>query len=111
MTDDLCEVIITAPDADWLAEFTRRLVDERLAASGHNLSPIRSIYRWQGVIHDHAEARVALHTRRSLVNTIIAETNREHPYEVPGLIALPILDGNPAYLQWIRDVTRAPSET
>jgi periplasmic divalent cation tolerance protein len=45
------------------------------------------------------------------VNTIIAETDREHPYEVPGLIALPILDGNPAYLQWIRDVTRAPSET
>jgi periplasmic divalent cation tolerance protein len=111
MTDDLCEVIITSPDADWLAEFTRRLVDERLAASGHNISPIRSIYRWQGVIHDHAEARVALHTRRSLVNTIIAETDREHPYEVPGLIALPILDGNPAYLQWIRDVTRAPSET
>lgn len=111
MTDDLCEVIITAPDADWLAEFTRGLVDAGLAASGHNISPIRSIYRWQGAIHDHAEARVALHTRRSLVSRIIAETNREHPYEVPGVIALPIFCGNPAYLQWIRDVTLAPSET
>jgi periplasmic divalent cation tolerance protein len=66
MTDDLCEVIITAADADWLVEFTRRLVEARLAASGHNVSPIRSIYRWRGEIHDHAEARVALHTRRSL---------------------------------------------
>jgi periplasmic divalent cation tolerance protein len=111
MTEDLCEVIITAPDADWLAEFTRRLVDARLAASGHNISRIRSIYRWKGEIHDHGEARVALHTRRSLLGEIIAKTDREHPYEVPGLIALPIVDGNPAYLQWIRDVTRAPSET
>jgi uncharacterized protein involved in tolerance to divalent cations len=67
MDDDVCEVIITAPDAAWLADFTRRLVDARLAASGHNITPIRSIYRWQGAIHDHTEDRVALHTRASLV--------------------------------------------
>jgi periplasmic divalent cation tolerance protein len=111
MTDDLCEVIITAPDAEWLSELTRNLVDDRLAASGHNISPIRSIYRWQGEIRDHTEGRVALHTRRSLVTEIVAKINREHPYQVPGVIALPILDGNPDYLRWIRDVTRAPSET
>jgi periplasmic divalent cation tolerance protein len=67
VSDEVCEVIITAPDADWLAEFTRRLVDDRLAASGHIIVPIRSIYRWQGQIYDKTEARVALHTRRSLV--------------------------------------------
>jgi len=105
MNDDLCEVIITADDADWLADFTRHLVEVRLAASGHNIAPIRSIYRWQGEIHDHPEARVALHTRRSLVPLIVAETIDRHAYEVPSVSALPIIDGSPAYLDWIREST------
>jgi uncharacterized protein involved in tolerance to divalent cations len=65
--DEACEVVITAPDPDWLVEFTRRLVMDRLCASGHNFQPIRTIYRWQGQVHDKAEARVALRTRRSLI--------------------------------------------
>jgi periplasmic divalent cation tolerance protein len=80
----------------------------RLAACGHNIAPIRSIYRWQGEIHDHTEARVALHTRASLLPNIIDTTNRRHPYEVPCVIALPITDGNPACLRWIRESTTAP---
>lgn len=109
MTEDFCEVIITAPEAEWLAAFTRHLVEARLAACGHNIARIRSIYRWENEIHDHPEARVALHTRRSLVTQIIAETEQQHPYKVPCVIAMPIIDGNPAYLQWIRDVTSESS--
>jgi hypothetical protein len=56
-------VIITAPDADWLAQFTTDLVTERLAACGQVIAPMRSIYRWQGEIYDVGEARVALHTQ------------------------------------------------
>ncbi len=59
MTAEFCEVVITAPNADWLATFTRSLVDDRLVACGHNLAAIRSIYRWQGAVHDEREARVA----------------------------------------------------
>ena len=103
--DDICEVIITAPDADWLAQFTTDLVAERLAACGHNMTPIRSIYRWKGEIYDVGEARVALHTRASLVDKIVAKTNREHPYEVPCVITVPIVAGNPSYIQWVRDET------
>ena len=103
--DDVCELVITAPDSEWLADFTRRLVNDRLAACGHNISAMRSIYRWQGEVHDEAESRVALHTRRSLVPEILDRTNAEHPYEVPCAIALPIADGNPAYIRWILDST------
>ena len=53
--DEVCEVIITAPDPDWLVEFSRRLVTDRLCASGHNFQPIQTIYRWQGEIHDTIE--------------------------------------------------------
>ena len=70
MDEECCEVVITAADADWLAGFTRALVEDRLAACGHVLAPIRSLYRWDGVVHDDPEARVGLHTRRSLVSAV-----------------------------------------
>jgi periplasmic divalent cation tolerance protein len=105
---DYCEVVITADSADWLAAYTRRLVEDRLAACGHNIAPIRSIYRWDGEVQDDTEARVALHTRASLVPAIIERTNTEHPYDVPCVIALPIDQGNPGYLDWITASTREP---
>jgi periplasmic divalent cation tolerance protein len=103
--EEYCEVVVTAGDADWLAGFTRTLVEERLAACGHQLEAIRSVYRWQGEVHDEREARVALHTRRSLVPAIVARTEQLHTYEVPCVIALPLVGGNPAYLRWIAEET------
>ena len=105
MDEEYCEVVVTAGDADWLAGFTRTLVEERLAACGHQLEAIRSVYRWQGEVHDEREARVALHTRRSLVPAIVARTEQLHTYEVPCVIALPLVGGNPAYLRWIAEET------
>ena len=72
--DEVCEVIITAPDPDWLVEFTRRLVTDRLCASGHNFAPIRTIYRWHGQVHDTTEGRVALRTRRGLLPECLGST-------------------------------------
>jgi periplasmic divalent cation tolerance protein len=103
---EFCEVVVTAADADWLAGFTRTLVEERLAACGHTVREIRSIYRWEGAVRDQAEARVALHTRRSLVPAIVARTEELHPYDVPCVIALPLVEGNPAYLDWLAAETQ-----
>jgi periplasmic divalent cation tolerance protein len=65
------------------------------------VQPVRSIYRWGGAVQDEAESRVALHTRTALVEAIVARTRELHPYEVPCVIALPLVAGNPAYLEWI----------
>jgi periplasmic divalent cation tolerance protein len=88
MTEPICEVIISADDEDWLINFTRSLVEDRLAACGQHVVPIRSIYRWGGSVQDDREIRVALHTRASLVPAIIDRTRRDHPYEVPCVLAL-----------------------
>ena len=107
MADDqpsVVEVIITAPDEDLLIAFTRRLVEDRLAACGHH-TPIRSVYTWAGAIHDEPETRVALHTQAGHVQAIIDRTNTEHPYEVPCVIATPIANANSAYRAWIIDAT------
>jgi periplasmic divalent cation tolerance protein len=101
----ICEVVITAADGDWLAGFTKRLVEDRLAACGQQIPVIRSIYRWAGTVHDESEARVALHTRTSLVPQIVQRTNLEHPYDVPCVIALPVVGANPSYEEWVRTET------
>jgi periplasmic divalent cation tolerance protein len=106
--EECCDVVVTAADADWLAGFTRTLVEERLAACGHVIGPIRSVYRWEGAVHDEREARVALHTRRSLVPAVVERTHELHPYAIPCVIALSLVGGSPAYLQWIVEETRAP---
>jgi periplasmic divalent cation tolerance protein len=99
--DEIVDVTITAADADWLAEFTRRLVDDRLAACGNIVPAVRSIYRWEGAVEDDAEALVLLHTRRSLVARIIERADREHPYGTPQVMAVPVVEANPAYREWI----------
>jgi len=103
--EQVCEVVITAADAEWLAGFTRRLVEDRLAACGHQTPAVRSIYRWEGAVHDEQEARVALHTRVTLVDQIVARADAEHPYDVPCVLAVPVLGGNPAYLDWVLAMT------
>lgn len=104
MADEVCEVIITADDEGWLIDFTRSLVSDRLAACGHH-QPVRSVFRWQGVIQEEREVRVALHTRRALLDTILERVRDAHPYDVPCVLALPILGGNPGYLDWVRAET------
>jgi periplasmic divalent cation tolerance protein len=116
MDTEVVEVVVTGPDADWLAGYARTLVEERLAACveerlaacGHRLTAIRSVYRWEGAVHDDAEARVALHTRRSLVPALVARTRELHPYDVPCVLALPVTGGDPGYLAWVLAETREP---
>jgi periplasmic divalent cation tolerance protein len=106
--EECCEVVVTAAEAEWLAGFTRTLVEERLAACGQVIAPIRSIYRWEGAVNDEAEARVALHTRRSLVPAVIERTRELHAYDIPCVIALSLTGGSPEYLRWIVGETRDP---
>ncbi|SDO80980.1 divalent-cation tolerance protein CutA [Lentzea jiangxiensis] len=105
MTSDLCEVVITAADAEWLTRFTGRLVADRLAAAVHNLAPISSTYWWEGEVQERHEARAMLHTRVTLVPAIVERANRDHPYRVPCVVATPLITGNPEYLDWIRAET------
>jgi periplasmic divalent cation tolerance protein len=104
-TDDLCEVIVTAPDRDWLIDLCRQLVDARLAASAHVMHPVTSIYRWDDTVHETTEARAFLRSRRDLVADLTIYVLERHPYEVPNITAVPLVDGNPAYFAWVQAET------
>lgn len=101
----LVELVVTAPDSEWLHQFTRQLVEERLASNVHNFAPVRSTYRWEGRVHERSEGRAALHTRRSLIPAIVRLARECHPYLVPSISARAIVDGNPDYLEWIKEAT------
>jgi periplasmic divalent cation tolerance protein len=103
--DELCEVIVTAPDRDWLIDLCRQLVDAELAASAHVVYPVTSIYRWEGAVHEATEARAFLRSRRELLDDLTKFVIALHPYEVPNITALPIIGGNPSYLAWVHQET------
>jgi periplasmic divalent cation tolerance protein len=94
-------VLVTAPTAEKAAEIARVLVEEKLAACGNVLPGIRSIYAWQGEIHDEAEALLLLKVPRKRLQELSDRVVKLHPYEVPEVVALPIEGGNEKYIDWI----------
>jgi len=112
MTDDEpIEVIVTAPDRDWLEDLCHQLVDARLAASAHVVHPVTSVYRWKGTVDTATEARAFLRSRRALLDQLVAFVVERHPYEVPNITALPIVGGNPDYLAWLSAQTAGGHES
>ena len=94
-------ILLTAPTADAAASIARTLVEEGLAACGNVIPAIRSIYRWEGEIHDDAEAMLVLKTERRLVPALKERLPAIHPYQVPELLVLPVEDGLGPYLDWV----------
>jgi periplasmic divalent cation tolerance protein len=101
--------VMTTTDTRELAERLGRLLVEKLLAGCVQIAgPIRSIYRWQGAIEQAEEWLCLIKTRRELLPQVLALIQQEHSYQVPEILALPVLGGNPAYLQWLEEVTQAP---
>ncbi len=94
-------VLVTAPSADAAATLAHTLVEEKLVACGNVVPAIRSIYRWEGKVHDDAEALLVLKTERRLVPALKARLPELHPYQVPELLVLGVEDGLEAYLEWV----------
>ncbi len=99
-------VLITTPTPEVAAQIARALVEERLAACGNVVPGLRSIYRWEGMIHDDAEALLVLKTTRDRFEALRERALALHPYDVPEVIALPIEAGSAPYLEWIAAETR-----
>src|SRR6266545_3655273 len=100
MTEALV-VFVTTHTAERAAELARALVQERLAACGNVVPGVRSIYRWEGKVHDEGEALLVLKTTRARFEALRERVLALHPYEVPEVIALPIEAGSAPYLAWI----------
>jgi periplasmic divalent cation tolerance protein len=82
------------------------LVEERLAACVQIVEPITSVYRWQGAVEKETEVLLLIKSTQDLVFRISELLDRLHPYDVPELIAMPIVEGSSAYLSWLEENVR-----
>ena len=103
---DFVVVFVTAPSADDAARIGRALVAERLAACVNVLGPVRSIYRWQGAVEEAEEHMLVVKARGADVAALDARVRALHSYEVPEVLALPIVGGAAGYLAWLDEATR-----
>ena len=102
-------VWVTAPSADKAAELARTLVEEGLAACGNVVPGLRSIYRWEGRVHDEPEALLILKSSAARFEALRERVVALHPYACPEVLRLDVAGGHAPYLQWLLDaVASAP---
>jgi periplasmic divalent cation tolerance protein len=107
MKDAKIVVLITAPSLQVAEQIAQCLVQKKLAACVNILPSIQSTYRWEGKIHHETEILLMAKTRASLFDDhLIPAVLEIHPYKVPEIIAVPVLNGLPGYLEWINQETR-----
>lgn len=104
---DVCLALVTVPTAEAAAGLARTLVEEGLAACGNVVPGLRSIYRWEGTVHDEPEALLLLKTRAERFEALARRVVELHPYQVPEVLRLGVDGGNEPYLAWIRAVVPA----
>ena len=100
-------VLTTLENTDQARALVRQLVDRRVIACGTVLANVISLYRWKGALEEAVETQVLLKTRRERWGDLQAAVRELHPYDVPELLALPVLEGLSSYLQWVADETIA----
>jgi periplasmic divalent cation tolerance protein len=106
MTDKIVvlSTCATEKDAERLA---RVLLDARLAACVNVIPRVSSFYHWKGAIESADECLLLIKSSRPLFEALKVELEKVHPYEVPEVIAVPIVEGAANYLNWITANLRA----
>ena len=106
MKDNPIIVLITVPSKQVGRTIADSLIERKLAACVNIVSPIQSVFMWKGEVNDEEEALLIAKSRSSLFeNELIPAVQAVHPYEVPEIIALPIIMGLQSYLDWIEEET------
>ena len=94
-------VLSTCPDEATASRIGRALVESGLAACVTRVGPVHSTYRWQGAIQDEPEVLLVIKTVSARYSELEMRLKSLHPYEVPEIIALPVVAGLPDYLSWL----------
>jgi len=100
MTDKIV-VLSTASSAAEAETIARQLVDERLAACVNVVTGVRSFYRWKGKIEKSPEWLLVIKSSRGRFEELRAALEKLHSYDVPEVIALPVVEGTKNYLHWM----------
>jgi len=96
-------VLITAKNVREANKIATKLLEEKLIACANIVKGIKSIFSWKGKIEKANEVLLILKSRKRSFSRIVKTVKKYHSYDVPEIIALPIIDGNKDYLKWIQE--------
>ena len=105
---DTLLVLTNLPDRDAAARLAKRLIESRLAACVNILNGCTSVYRWKGEVERAEEVPVLIKTRAARYDELEAAIRELHPYEIPEIIAVPVVRGLADYLEWVAEETAIP---
>mgnify|MGYP000372965476 CR=1 FL=1 len=101
MPTEYCVGLITASHREEAERIAEALVRQRLAACVTLIPEVESIYWWEGRVVRDREVVLFVKTSRAQWPALMAAVKEWHSYQIPEIIALPIVDGSEAYLQWL----------
>ena len=94
-------VISTLPDRESAEKLAHALIEQQVAACVNILPGATSVYRWQGKVESASETMVLIKTTMACYPALEIAIKKQHPYELPEIIAVPVSAGLPAYLDWV----------
>jgi periplasmic divalent cation tolerance protein len=103
---DTLLVLTNVPERAVAERLADMLVEKRLAACVNILAPCRSVYRWKGAVQHDEEHPMLMKTTAERYPALEQALRAAHPYELPEIIAVPLAQGLPAYLEWLAGETR-----
>jgi periplasmic divalent cation tolerance protein len=104
---DLRLIYVTAKDKSQALAIGKELVESKVAACVNILEGMTSLYTWKGRLEQASEVVLIVKTEERLVAEVIATVKREHSYEVPCALVLPVLGGSSDYITWLSDSLKA----
>jgi len=102
-------VLCSCPDESVAASIAAALVGEGLAACVNRLGAVRSTYAWEGEVRDDPEVLLLIKTRHARYPELELRLRALHPYALPEIIALPVVEGSEAYLAWLGAASGGPN--
>ncbi|MCJ7762215.1 divalent-cation tolerance protein CutA [Candidatus Bathyarchaeota archaeon] len=101
MKNEYIIVMVTTASKEEAETIAQRLLEAKLIACANVIGPVHSRFLWSGKINRAEEYLVLMKTRKDLFGVLSESVKALHSYEVPEIIALPVIDGSKAYLKWL----------
>jgi periplasmic divalent cation tolerance protein len=95
-------VLVTAPTREEAVKIIRTLLEEKLIACGNIVDPVYSLFWWKGKVKEEKEVLVIMKSHEKLFKKLSGRVREIHSYDVPEILALPIVDGSPSYFDWMK---------
>jgi len=104
---EYCIIYCTAGNKEEALKISRELVKKKLIACSNIIPSLTSVYSWNGCINEDSEVLIIMKTKAELFDSVKEEIFKLHSYDVPEIIAAPVLQGSKNFLKWINENTKA----